>query len=175
MGKRLQTVEDHVTDITISTATVDIQVMRIGTKQMTLAVFRQLPFENIFDGWGLLRARPWGWVSYDYDGSAKPFVFSYQGILYRCNVSLQAHDAFVVEPETETKIEEGHYEEEPYRYIPEKKLRIPTGNWLIHAKQGYYYDFCRVAECEEDARNYLANRMHSVGILKAAPQLFIGV
>ena len=52
MGKRLQTVAEHVTDITISTATVDIQVMRIGTKQMTLTVFRQLPEMDIFDQWG---------------------------------------------------------------------------------------------------------------------------
>src|SRR5215510_10980403 len=74
----------HIIDVSISTATVDIQVMRIGTKQMTLAVFRQLPYRNIFDRSGTLVAPTWGWVNYDRNGSpAKPFVFSFDGVLYR--------------------------------------------------------------------------------------------
>lgn len=41
----------------ITTATVDVQVLRIGAKQMTLAVFRQLHRDDSFDGplWGTVR------------------------------------------------------------------------------------------------------------------------
>lgn len=42
----------------VTTATVDVQVLRIGAKQMTLAVFRQLHRDDAFDG------PMWGTVNY---------------------------------------------------------------------------------------------------------------
>jgi hypothetical protein len=164
MGKRLQTVAEHVTDITISTATVDIQVMRIGTKQMTLAVFRQLPEMDIFDQWGDLLAPPWGWVNYDRDGhSAKPFVFSYEGVLYRYKIDLQPYDRLTVKAQVK----------EESCYAPP----VPTGRWIIveSESQWRYSGINWTFGSEESARAHLMNRLIGVAQLKEAPQLFIGV
>jgi hypothetical protein len=157
MGKRLQTVENHVTDIAISTATVDIQVMRIGTKQMTLAVFRQLPRKDILNYTGNLIAPAWGWVNYATDYRGKAFVFSHHGILYVDNVVLELPD-YIVRPETELR------------------WHGQTGKWLIEHKEGPYYGKLGwVFESKEAADTHLANRSISAARLKEAPQLFIGV
>ncbi len=37
----------HANEATIKTATVEIKTIAIGNKQMTLAVYRQLPFEPV--------------------------------------------------------------------------------------------------------------------------------
>lgn len=52
----------------LSKVSVDIQVVRVGGKQMTLAVFRQLVHEPLID-WKTLQLRgvPWGWVNYHKD------------------------------------------------------------------------------------------------------------
>lgn len=179
MGKRLQTIEDHVTDIRISTATVDIQVMRIGTKQMTLAVFRQLPFSEIFCRDGNLLAPPWGWVNYDRD-YGKPFVFSHEGILYRARVNLEMEHQLAVRPETQLQEEPGHYKDEPEKptwqreWIPTRNVRVPTGAWCVQSSQEYC-DFRKVFALKDDARRYYETRRASVATLEAAPQLFIGV
>jgi hypothetical protein len=158
MSKRLQTVTDHVTDIRISTASVDIQVMRIGTKQMTVAVFRQLPEKDIFDEWGYLLAPAWGWVNYVRDRyEPKSFVFSYQGILYRCKIDLEIYNRSKVNAEIHEKYDAYYH-----------KTSVSTGKWIIS-----YVD--RWFASEDDARNYLANALISVAELKEAPQLFIGV
>jgi len=153
-----------VSNASISTATVGIQVMRIGTKQMTLAVFRQLPTKDIFDQYGYLLAPAWGWVNYDRDGrSPKPFVFSYEGILYRDRIDLEAYDNLSVK----AQVKEGSY------YGP----RVPTGKWIITLSDNdwIYPDINWVWTSEEGARTHLANRLISVAMLKAAPQLFIAV
>src|SRR4051812_9584559 len=48
----------------IHTATIDVKIMRIDKKQVTLSVFRQLPEESIFLADGSLRGIPWGRVNY---------------------------------------------------------------------------------------------------------------
>jgi hypothetical protein len=56
----------------VHTATVDVQVLRLDRRQMTLAVFRQLPERDIFrggDGTPVLLGRPWGRVLYTWGGS----------------------------------------------------------------------------------------------------------
>jgi hypothetical protein len=67
-GKTITTAEAHVI-----TATVNVQVIRIGKKQMTLSVFRQLPRRHVIwhDGEEMalaLRGEPWGLVNYFWDG-----------------------------------------------------------------------------------------------------------
>lgn len=49
----------------LSKVSVEIQVVRVGGRQMTLAVFRQLKREPLID-WKTLQLRgvPWGWVNY---------------------------------------------------------------------------------------------------------------
>jgi hypothetical protein len=57
-----------VSDTTIKTASISIQTVRIGAKQMNLSVFRQLPKEHpldlSLDGSPRLKGTPWGWVDY---------------------------------------------------------------------------------------------------------------
>lgn len=52
----------------VSTVSVDIQVVRVGNKQMTLAVFKQLVRKPLID-WNTVQLRgiPWGWVNYHKD------------------------------------------------------------------------------------------------------------
>jgi hypothetical protein len=58
----------HVEDALVATVSVDVRVLRIGKKQMTLAVFRQLADEYpvTLDEQAQLvwRGRLWGWVNY---------------------------------------------------------------------------------------------------------------
>jgi hypothetical protein len=51
----------------IITAAIDVMVMRLDGKQMTLSVFRQLGQASIFDGAGRLLGEPWGRVNYTWD------------------------------------------------------------------------------------------------------------
>jgi hypothetical protein len=48
----------------VTTITVEIRTLRVGAKQMTLAVFRQLPRGNEITG------PMWGWVNYHPDNCA---------------------------------------------------------------------------------------------------------
>jgi hypothetical protein len=62
----------HQAGAVVHTATVDVQVMRLDRRQMTLAVFRQLPERDIFRDGGptpSLLGRPWGRVLYTWNGS----------------------------------------------------------------------------------------------------------
>jgi hypothetical protein len=154
-----------INDVRISTATVDIQVMRIGSKQMTLAVFRQLPSKNILNERGNLLAHPWGWVNYDRGWELTPFVFSYEGVLYRSDVfQLQGHHNLVVKPIVK----------ERYDYVSSRTIKTTTGKWHLRLPNDSSLiigDF----ESEAGARAHLENRLKSVAILEAAPQLFIAV
>lgn len=188
MGKRLQTVESHVTDITISTATVDIQVVRIGTKQMTLAVFRQLPSMDILDKKGELVAPPWGWVNYETTGGEYgPFIFSYKDILYRCHVdwyryrfSPAAVAMLVYRDETGQEIDAEYYRQYSWRftYGNPKSPTLAEFYWcLVDRRNGRAYrnPLQLTFESEADAHAYLANLHNSLATLRSAPQLFIGV
>ena len=49
----------------INTFTINVRVLQVGARQVTLSVFRQLPQEDLFDAETLtLRGRPWGCVNY---------------------------------------------------------------------------------------------------------------
>lgn len=72
----------------ISTATVEVKTLTLSGKQMTLAVFRQLPFGSLIDPDGYLAGRPWGHVNYHPDGCKKlswhrHVVWQRDGALYR--------------------------------------------------------------------------------------------
>ncbi len=54
-----------ITDASIKQVSIEVKVIKIDNKQMTLAVFRQLPEEPILnDLTGELRGQPWGRVNY---------------------------------------------------------------------------------------------------------------
>lgn len=58
----------YASDVNIKTAAIEVKVMKIGNRQVTLAVFRQLPEEDIIDPvTGELRGMPWGRVNYHVD------------------------------------------------------------------------------------------------------------
>lgn len=168
-------------DARITTATVEIQVMRIGSKQMTLAVFRQLPYKDIFNTDGNLRARPWGWVNYHHEDS-RPFVFEYLGALYRSDVDLEIYSQLKIEPETQQIEKEVpmRYDERKGQYICKETEIVPTGKWLIVTKDfetGIIRNpfFRSWFQSEGGATMHLANRLKALKILEAAPQLFIAV
>ena len=173
-----------VDNVTISTATVDIQVMRIGSKQMTLAVFRQLQRKDIFDECGKLLAPPWGWMNYERSSDKiKPFVFSYQDVLYRSDVNIELNRNLIVRAEIEKIYYEGHHGA-TLDWVPEKTISTPTGEWIIVPR--YPHNVVRYIdrespplncyfESERGAEAHVANRLESIASLEAAPQLFIAV
>lgn len=59
----------NAAEATVRTCTVEVRVMKLGKKQMTLSVFRQLEYESIFhpDPFDL-KAEPWGRVNYFWGG-----------------------------------------------------------------------------------------------------------
>jgi hypothetical protein len=88
-GKPITAAEAHIV-----TATVSVQVIRIGKRQLTLSVFRQLPVKHILDGFGDvgdLAGEPWGTVNYHWDscgysrhdGPHVHVVWAQDGRLYR--------------------------------------------------------------------------------------------
>ncbi len=60
-------------DVTITTLSIEVKVMKIGKRQVTLAVFRQLPDEPIIHpDTGNLKGIPWGRVNYHVDCEHMP-------------------------------------------------------------------------------------------------------
>lgn len=161
-----------INDVTISTATVDIQVIRIGTKQMTLAVFRQIPRKSIIDKSGNLIELPWGWINYDKGYGLTPFVYSHHGTLYRSDIPLREHHHLEIKAETQS-IQDP--KEEKWMY-PKTMIEIPTGNFIIQSKDSNSSSqIYLLFDSEAGAQGHLKNRLASIAILETAPQLFIGV
>lgn len=77
--------------VVVHTATIDVKVLRIEKKQVTMSVFRQIPEENLFRlddrGWLLVDGDPWGVVHYVWNDSPrwarKYLVFQRDGKLFR--------------------------------------------------------------------------------------------
>lgn len=157
-------------EATITTATVDLQVVRIGAKQMTLAVFRQLPGKDLFKPDGGLVAPPWGWVNYDYRSYGKrPYVFSEDGVLYRDDVDIRAYHQ---EPYiAEVKIK-------GFDRMQQKETWASTGKWGVATRKNNQFvgDLDdRQFPSEEAGKVFLREWIKSAAVLDAAPQLFIGV
>jgi hypothetical protein len=59
----------QVKQANLETVSVQIQVLKVGSKQMTLSVFRQLDEEPAFNEWtGKLKGSLWGRVNYTWAG-----------------------------------------------------------------------------------------------------------
>ena len=81
-GRLLTTHEAQIT-----TVAIEIKALRIGPKQMTQSVFRQLPVADVIDPkTGLVQGTPWGKVNYFW-GECQPdhlhIVWEDQHWLYR--------------------------------------------------------------------------------------------
>jgi hypothetical protein len=94
-------VELDAADASITTATVTIQAMKVGKRQMTQSIFRQLPEERIVDDENIvLTGTPWGWVNYHWSGvdhRAKHFIFQRGNGLYRCPFLMRVSASFFEE------------------------------------------------------------------------------
>ena len=56
-------------EVTVQTAQVEISVIRVGKRQVTQAMFRQIPYKSLIDFDTLtLRGTPWGHVRYFWEG-----------------------------------------------------------------------------------------------------------
>jgi len=59
-------------EATIQTVQVEIKALKIGKKQVTMGLFRQLPYAELLDPETVqLRGVPWGWVQYWWDGDGR--------------------------------------------------------------------------------------------------------
>lgn len=59
--------EPTPSNTSIETATVQIQTLNVGSKQMTLSIFRQLIEEPAINTVGRIQGKPWGTVNYHPD------------------------------------------------------------------------------------------------------------
>lgn len=153
MRSMIDEVQNNVARIT--TATVTVKVIRIGSKQMTLSVFRQLPVHDIFDQYGDLVAQPWGWVNYDRCTtglSRKPFVFSLDEQLWRYNLFEYA---------------EFHVE----KTMGGTGYQIRNRGVYQAEDDGIDWEF----DARSDAETYLNRRAESIRRLQYVDQLFIAV
>lgn len=82
----------NATETTITTASVTIRTLRVGTKQLTQAVFRQLPTRDLVDEDTLkILGTVWGWVNYNPDPiwNGRQFVAQFGEELCRCPLHLE--------------------------------------------------------------------------------------
>ena len=83
---------DTDSPIAVQTMTVSVNTMRVGKKQVTLSMFKQLPEADIFTDkfQNSITCQPWGVVRYywgDYHTKGFHVVFVMDGALHRCFVS----------------------------------------------------------------------------------------
>jgi hypothetical protein len=67
----------EVQNVEIATASIEIKTLTLKGKQITLSVFRQIPYSNILNGYGKLRGKVWGSVNYFWEGWAPNKDISY--------------------------------------------------------------------------------------------------
>lgn len=83
-------------EATIKTASIEIKTLTLGNKQMTLAVFRQLPEKDIIDQVACeLRGIPWGTINYHTDCKDEAehlhVIWQEENKLYRAKVYSKIH------------------------------------------------------------------------------------
>ena len=88
---KYRTIMTH--DASLKTVSVSIQTLVVSNKQMTLAVFRQLPWREIIGPDLNLLGQPWGLVNYFWNGCGYEdnlphlhVVWALDGKLFRCCV-----------------------------------------------------------------------------------------
>lgn len=84
----------------ITTCTVEIQTLRIGNRQLTQSVFKQLQKEDLVDPVAvLLEGEVWGWVNFDLSHpNHRNFIFQKDGRLYRSEFWIAYHSHLVHAP-----------------------------------------------------------------------------
>lgn len=178
--------EVQTREASIDTIAVTIQALRVSGKQMTLAVFRQLPMHSIYKPDGTLcKAQLWGTVRYDFSKEGCGFwvVASVDGLLFRgpvasgfysvervlrsldeCDRNLRDYAAWVehnaVQDEA-SKNGEGH----TVPYMPSPYV------WNEKQEQEILQDIVAYKVDLENAKRAAV----SLDVVRALPQLFIAV
>jgi hypothetical protein len=81
-GERARSLD--ASGVEITTATVEIRVLRVGRRQLTAATFRQIPAARLLDPAELtLAGEVWGWVNYLCEPGERNFVYQAGGELCR--------------------------------------------------------------------------------------------
>lgn len=177
---------------TCSTVEVAIRVVRIGRKQMTLAIFRQLPEREIIARDGTLDGIPWGWVNYEVPDAVaqRNFIYTRDGRLYRSLVVMSDHARpyqltgekwtqgryvnRITGEERQSLIKEGpDWSEANWSWHSAGYVKAPTGKW--GAGIGHSYTSGLTWDSWEAADNYCSNRLASIAVLAEMEQLFIAV
>jgi hypothetical protein len=65
----------HKNHAVVHTASIDVKIIRLDKRQLTLSVFRQLDEEPIFLSNGSLVGTPWGRVNYTWKGNPRGTAF----------------------------------------------------------------------------------------------------
>ncbi len=135
----------HCKNARFETVTVTVQTVRIGAKQMTISVFRQLPTlpERHFNA-----AEKWGYVRYDIDGFGAWFVVVHDQKLFRYGVDTSSDAACV------------------------RRVLLGVRQQLDEAKAND--DMTRASTLAEGLRE-LQCRLDRLTLLETSPQLFISV
>lgn len=179
----------------LSTLSVTIQALVVSGKQMTLAVFRQLPIGTLCD-----KCRPWGVIRYEIKDSGRIWlVHSCEGILYRMAMPFADEEWRDVQ-EAERRLEQVKEQIEAKRVSVVEiensiSTRADSQSWewrcdvgylspqaLEKARNGLKYHLDKVVQHEQElaaARDALSRAQDPIRRWNAAqdgiPQLFIAV
>ena len=86
----------------INTASVTIKTLRVDNRQLTQAVFRQLPVQELINQETIeLKGRVWGWVNYNPDGPSENRQFIQQQGEKLCRCPFHVRD--ILELDTQQK------------------------------------------------------------------------
>jgi hypothetical protein len=146
-------------DVTIKQAVIEVKVLKIGKRQVTQAVFKQLPEEPIIhERTGELLGEAWGRVNYHVGCSGAyehlHVVWQRGNLLYRsvANVFLgssrwqELHSATCkyATAYVAAKVLEGW---RPEASFPERYTLYPTDDWGLEADEGYKGIGLRMPKC----------------------------
>lgn len=144
--------EVRAIDATIQTLEVSIEVIRVGHKQMTITVFRQLPHRDLIDKktGRLTSLHLWGEVNYDRTNNAwRQVIFCHNNSLYKDGVLCARYS---------------------------RTERISSG-FEVQLSAGQFFDrFCIHGPfaAEDIAQSFIANYMNSVEEILRLRQLYVG-
>jgi len=169
----------HINQAELATVVVEIQTMRVDRKQLTLAVFRQLWEDRLFDDEGNYKGNPWGLVNYCPDDSCKGIgthrhvVWQLGKELRRCCVPwLVGSNYYYTRSMWDAVKEQSDLKDEIIQ--AERNLEIATEVDQLRQQFGEGEEAFKWLLKSNDAR---ANELHAQRWqeLEALPQLFIAV
>lgn len=164
----------------IDTLHVTLQALRVDKKQMTLAVFRQLPAAQLHKEDGELAFDSlWGWVKYDIAGEGSMwFVTETGGRLYRCpNFRIDSLEDLRYRAR---RLEKEHKWWHSVNELPEKERTNKRYEERAHYRS-YYWNAADGPEIEKDLIEIYKKIERSINMaknrqrLRSLPQLFIAV